>query len=307
MALGATDVSVPGRRSMMARPNRRTQPIVASPQQRLHKPIQVPMKVHRAGKVFVGESDPARAVHPRAPDVMGTPGPYIWALQKRKVDAAVTALACVLQLAITACTSLPASGDGPAQKLETRGDDCVSCHADEWSGTAAPSHTQFGFDQDCGGCHEEKDWSPAQGYAHVASFPLALGHANRACASCHTTPNGFEPSAAVNDCAACHAARAAAVPSPIHAGLSQNCFACHKTEAFKPSRFVHSWPLQGVHETLPCVSCHSGRPAQYEGTSTFCVRCHADDRARADMTIGGHSGFSNSCETCHGFGSFKVN
>lgn len=239
---------------------------------------------------------------------MGTPSQDIRLPRKRKVDLVQKGLVSFLLAVVSACSPAVETGAGAGQKLvETRGDDCVSCHADEWRDTASPSHTQFGFDQDCGGCHSEKDWSPAQGYAHVATFPLTLGHANRPCAACHTTPNGFDPSAAVNDCAVCHAARAAAVPSPIHAGLSQSCFACHKTEAFKPSSFVHSWPLQGAHATVPCVSCHSGRPAQYEGTSTFCIRCHAADRARADMTIGGHSGFSTACETCHGLGSFKVN
>jgi predicted CXXCH cytochrome family protein len=233
---------------------------------------------------------------------MGTPRKLRSRARESKADR-LAVVSCLLVFGVAGCTGTSDLETGA--KKETRGGDCAACHVDEWAETVIPDHTQFGFSQTCGDCHKtEESWSPASGYPHIQTFPLTQGHANRACLSCHA--RGFTRADVVNDCAACHAPRAAAVASPVHSGLSQNCFACHKTDVFKPSSFVHSWPLLGVHEKTPCVSCHIGNPALYEGTSTLCLSCHADDRARADMTVSGHAAFGSGCQTCHNFATFKI-
>jgi hypothetical protein len=187
-------------------------------------------------------------------------------------------------------------------KSEIHGGDCASCHTDESAKTADPPHLQARFGSDCGSCHNELSWQPAPGFMHTSGFALTLGHADLVCSECHAA--GYVPGKIPNQCVDCHGAKAALVADPVHAGLDTNCFACHRTDAFKPAHFVHSWPLKGKHELLTCGSCHPGNPASYETTSPACVSCHAADRARADATIADHMTFATTCQDCHGFDKF---
>jgi hypothetical protein len=190
---------------------------------------------------------------------------------------------------------------GP-EKTELRGEDCLLCHAAEVERTRQPPHAELGFGERCGDCHDQASWRPAAGFVHVESFPLTFGHDGPGCASCHQ--HGYTAETVSTECVDCHAARAAEVVDPVHEGLDESCFACHRTDAFYPARFVHSWPLEG-QQTLPsCGSCHPGKPARYAGTCSACIDCHADDRARADVNVTGHSGFPDDCASCHGFEAF---
>jgi hypothetical protein len=204
-------------------------------------------------------------------------------------------------IALGALLASCAPHGGPA-KTELRGEDCQLCHVDEARGTTSPPHAVLGFGESCGGCHDEESWRPASGYAHAASFPLTLSHEGPSCASCHQ--NGYTAAATSSECVDCHGERAAAVVDPVHDGLSQNCFACHRTDGFFPARFVHSWPLKGKHTLTSCGSCHAGRPARYEGTSSACLNCHQGDRARADEVVSGHAAYPEDCASCHGFDAF---
>jgi hypothetical protein len=181
------------------------------------------------------------------------------------------------------------------------GDECASCHADEAALTMSPPHIEANFGSDCESCHGQEQWRPAQ-YVHTMAFPLTGGHADVTCLACHS--DGYAPGTIPNQCVDCHQANAAMVVSPIHAGLSPTCSACHRTDAFKPTTFVHSWPLEGVHATLRCTGCHTGNPALYEGTSTACVDCHESDQASANLAVPGHENYGDNCQTCHGFDSF---
>jgi hypothetical protein len=190
--------------------------------------------------------------------------------------------------------------EASTKKELVHGNDCTSCHADEASTAKNPPHVDATFN-DCESCHGQDKWKPAM-FAHTDKFPLTAGHAGVDCASCHT--KGYTPGMIPNKCVDCHANDAVNVPNPIHAGLSTDCFACHRTDGFSPAHFVHSWPLLGVHMTTQCVACHMGKPALYEGTSTECVSCHQADRARADAAISGHAMYENECQHCHGNDKF---
>lgn len=210
-----------------------------------------------------------------------------------------------LPRALLCLTGLLACAGEPEERVQlgSHGTDCAACHLDEWRETRAPAHATFGFGERCESCHVEERWSPASGYAHVSTFPLTLGHAEVACAQCHTS--GFAPGATPSACAACHAGEAARVVDPVHAALSSDCFACHRTASFAPAFFIHAWPLKGVHALTSCRSCHQGEEPQYEGISSACVSCHADDYSRANTQVPGHAQFGADCAGCHGFSTFK--
>ena len=206
-----------------------------------------------------------------------------------------------MALLLTACGP---HADVGVSKVEARGEDCVSCHVDEWSATTFPVHASLSFGPECGDCHVQAAWSPARGFSHTEAFPLTLGHAEPTCRACHVT-KGFAKGAVQNSCVACHASEAASVTDPVHTGLSTSCSTCHQTKAFKPATFIHAWPLAGVHATQACGSCHTRNVARYEETSPDCIGCHADDRAGADQRVAGHAAYPRRCESCHGFDAFR--
>jgi len=182
---------------------------------------------------------------------------------------------------------------------------CSLCHLQDWSTARVPNHLDANISQDCVSCHLTSSWAPAPGFEHTLAFPLTLGHAQVACGSCHV--RGFKPGATSDACISCHAPAARAVQDPIHAGLSDDCFACHRTDGFWPSHFVHAWPLKGKHALTSCRSCHSsaeGAAPDYERTASACSGCHMVDRQRADNLVGGHSDYPQTCDNCHGVESF---
>lgn len=183
--------------------------------------------------------------------------------------------------------------------------ECVQCHRDEWSSTRSPQHAQARLGQRCADCHATSEWTPARGYEHLPSFPLTSGHSGVACTSCHV--RGYEPGETSDACVGCHAADAADVSDPIHAGLTTDCFACHRTDGFWPAHFVHSWPLQGKHMLTSCRSCHARGDAgavSYEQAPSACLSCHARDKQRADSAVPGHPQYSSDCAQCHDFEKF---
>lgn len=213
---------------------------------------------------------------------------------------AATLLAAAVSLSsLLGCMGEPT----PRTELSSNGADCASCHLDEWSATSDPVHAQLGFGTECGQCHDERQWQPARGYAHKATFPLTNAHAEPPCSSCHA--GGFEPGTTSTQCVDCHLGQANRVVDPIHKGLTTDCFGCHRTDSFAPAHFVHSWPLKGVHALTSCRSCHGAEPARYQGIGNACVGCHADDQQRANQSVAGHAGFGSGCATCHTPEGFK--
>lgn len=181
-------------------------------------------------------------------------------------------------------------GDPPTHAGTTR--ECVGCHRADYDASPYPGHDHF--PTTCADCHGNESFRPA---TFVHSFPLTGGHGSVACATCHGTPPvyGGTPST----CVSCHRDdfdRAGTLVSG-HTSYSTTCTDCHSITAWRPSSFTHPWPLVGAHETAVCSGCHTGTPPRYAGTSTDCIDCHADDRARS--TFPGHSTFPTTCADCH--------
>ena len=99
------------------------------------------------------------------------------------------------------------------------------------------------------------------------------------------------------DCIVCHSDDVQHALNPPHEGFPDTCGTCHSNDAWMPAAFMHSWPLNGVHEAIVCGACHVGNPPVYQGTPTVCVGCHQDDYDGSPFP--GHSDFPTTCENCH--------
>lgn len=201
---------------------------------------------------------------------------FWWALQNKHVGPA--------------CTDCHTKG---FKKGDTA-TDCQGCHQKDYDGATNPKHT--GFPTDCTLCHADTGFQPST-FKHP--WPLDGAHGTTPCASCHTgnpprykgTPTG---------CSDCHQKDADGAASPIHKGLSTTCTDCHTPAAWKPSSYVHTWPLQGKHVLVACVGCHAGPTPVYKGTTTDCYTCHKNDfDVVAPPKKSNHPTFPHTCQDCH--------
>jgi hypothetical protein len=179
-------------------------------------------------------------------------------------------------------------------------DRCASCHRDPHAGRFSPGSAR-GRKGDCLDCHTMNALLPARYDAAMhatAEFRLEGAHRAVACAACHgglaaaaSTPARARALAFQDErraCANCHAG--------VHGKQFDErpdrgaCQACHGQEAFTPAtRFDHHtdsrFRLEGVHERIPCASCHPSRRGA-DGTVSVvyrpiphrCEDCHAPAR-----------------------------
>lgn len=121
-------------------------------------------------------------------------------------------------------------------------------------------------------------------------WPLTRKHKGVDCAQCH--PNDEFVDTPKQCGAVCH-------EDSLHEGtLGDACDACHEPGRWEAVRFDHSdnttWPLLGLHATVPtCDDCHPDK-SKYHETPTTCasVGCHAQDDV--------HNGaLGDACDTCH--------
>ncbi len=164
---------------------------------------------------------------------------------------------------------------------------CATCHA-SLDDAFTSGHIQT-FGTDCLACHDGIDtYGKAFDHAKVA-FSLAGKHKTAACGGCH---QGQQSLAALKTtpqtCNACHA------KDDIHQGsLGPDCGQCHTPVDWQQATINHdltSFPLTGMHTTIPCVQCHANNI--FRGTPTDCFSCHAMNDAH-----GGDLG--QDCGTCH--------
>ncbi|MEQ1907981.1 MAG: cytochrome c3 family protein, partial [Vicinamibacterales bacterium] len=173
---------------------------------------------------------------------------------------------------------------------------CTSCHKE-------PHDNRFG--PTCTSCHTTERWSTQTIQHAKTAFPLTGAHVKVACAKCHTGRTMTEPLRS-DRCAACHV--------NVHRdSIKEDCATCHSDTTFKDATFDHNkrtaFALEGKHEGLSCVKCHSNvssgevplarRTADYSGAHTECVSCHADKDP--------HKGaFGRACDSCHKPATFAV-
>src|SRR5690606_3465484 len=182
--------------------------------------------------------------------------------------------------------------------------DCNSCHKqgkfDVKLGTACID-CHRGDDvhkgnngSECKQCHSESAWQDSKfDHARDTDFALKGKHKDVTCDSCHR--GGVRSSAGekmpklATTCISCHRA------NDVHKGQQGDaCEKCHSEAGWKQQlTFDHSltkFPLIGLHDTLPCASCHVNRV--FKDTSRICGDCHrADDKHKG--------GLGKACGQCH--------
>lgn len=181
----------------------------------------------------------------------------------------------------------------PHDNAQAKAGNCTSCHRSAYLAASQPVH-RSSMPETCRDCHATTGWSPSTIQDHHW-FPLANEHKETACAACHT--KGYRPSDTPASCEGCHAKDYDEAKVPSHAGFPRECMTCHTDAAWKPSSYVHKWPLQGRHVIVACNDCHTGSPPKYEGTSKECVTCH-QAAAAASKTVS-HAPFPQTCLDCH--------
>jgi hypothetical protein len=183
---------------------------------------------------------------------------------------------------------------------------CASCHRKDFDASRSPNHVSAGFPLTCENCHRpaESTWRTGGGgdFNHNAVFPLQGVHATVSCTSCHR--NGFKGTS--RECAGCHLPQYNATQNPNHAaaGFPTACESCHRPtdpqwRGGGGTAFNHNsvFPLQGVHATATCVSCH--RNNVFKGTSRECVGCHLEQYNGTKNPNHAAAGFPTACESCH--------
>lgn len=205
---------------------------------------------------------------------------------------------------------------------------CVACHA-----SADDPHGGQFDGRECGSCHGEARWAPAERFDHArASYPLTGRHAAVACAECHPAGGGarvalastagspapdvrYRPIAHAG-CADCH--------RDAHRGAMDGaCADCHRTAGWRTiargrfeGGFDHAstgFALAGRHADAACGACHARRPAGDDGirielaaagglasyprpVAEACGSCHLDYHAGAF----GPTETGGACASCHG-------
>lgn len=86
-------------------------------------------------------------------------------------------------------------------RFDRIGNECISCHKQDYDATRSPNHRELGFSTDCIECHSplEPDWD-SQNINHDF-FPLTQGHDIQDCTQCHKTNNYADASP---ECISCH-------------------------------------------------------------------------------------------------------
>ena len=179
--------------------------------------------------------------------------------------------------------------------------DCYGCHRTDYESTRDPNHVAAGFPTQCELCHlpSQTSWEQAS-FNHASIYPLVGVHAMQACSSCHKN-NIY--AGTPRDCYGCHRADYEGTRDPNHvaAGFPTACDTCHRpTDAsFEQAAFNHAsiFPLQGVHATLDCSSCHKSNV--YAGTPRDCYGCHRADYESTRDPNHVAAGFPTTCDTCH--------
>jgi len=184
-------------------------------------------------------------------------------------------------------------------RFDRIGNECVSCHNDDFTSAQSPNHTTANFSTNCIECHDPLASGWDTEIVNHDFFPLTLGHDIEDCSQCHTTGNFSDVS---SDCVTCHQDDYAGTQDPDHqnSGFSTNCVACHTTNpGWSPADFSNHdfFPLTLGHDIQDCNECHT--TGNFSDADPNCVSCHQDDYAGTQDPNHQSSGFSTNCIACH--------
>ncbi|MEO1174745.1 MAG: hypothetical protein AAFX94_22235, partial [Myxococcota bacterium] len=194
---------------------------------------------------------------------------------------------------------------------------CSDCHFDEHRGQEGDR---------CERCHTERPWTSAPKFNHNrdTEFALTGRHRNVECTGCHPTlrdtqtPRDYFPppenwtylqfvEIPHANCTACH--------DDVHNGeFGQDCTSCHSTRGWKIMKSAgvkgatktgfhddFAYPLEGMHEDVPCRECHGpwrGQPVKYKGIPfAKCTDCHYD--AHVGQLSIATAPKNRDCAECH--------
>jgi Cytochrome c3/Cytochrome c7 and related cytochrome c len=152
----------------------------------------------------------------------------------------------------------------------------------------------------CENCHTSLSWKPIRSIPEFdhdkTHYPLRGMHEKVPCTECHVK---LVFSNVGQKCSDCHA--------DIHRSqFGSNCDSCHTVKGWNVTvqavrGHENRFPLVGAHAAVDCESCHKGAATgQFQGLSTQCYSCHANDFKTATNPNHVTAGFSTTCETCHG-------
>ena len=195
--------------------------------------------------------------------------------------------------------------------------DCKLCHVDLIFSNAKPTCTSCHMDMhqqtvgnDCERCHTPRSWIVKNIFEmhQLTRFPLNGIHAQTDCYQCHKSASllRFDPMGTA--CSDCHLKdyTMANQPSHILSKFPKDCFLCHTEKTWQPAKFNHnvntSFPLNGGHQGIDCVLCHS---KGYTISLTSCVSCHLTDFNTSRDPAHIAAKFSNDCKACHTEVSWK--
>lgn len=191
-----------------------------------------------------------------------------------------------------------------------QGNDCISCHQQDFVSAQEPNHVAGGFSQNCVECHEpiSQEWV---GNTSHFFFPLTQGHDINDCFACHTSPQFNQQN---SECVSCHLTDFDNATDPNHtaSGFGTDCIQCHTTApGWRPAGFpdhdANFFPIySGEHNGVwaSCTECHTNAG----NFSTFsCIDCHehnnSTEMADEHDDVNGYIFESNACFSCHPTGS----
>lgn len=166
---------------------------------------------------------------------------------------------------------------------------CVDCH-----GTDDVHRGKLG--QNCQDCHSETLWTKNVTFDHdFSSFPLVGLHSITACDDCHLTQEYKDTK---SNCSSCH------IEEDIHKNtLSEACADCHNPNGWAFWQYDHNtqsdFALDGAHDGLACIACHTTPTNGKVTKASDCVDCHRADDIH-------NSRFGNQCDQCHISEDFNI-
>ena len=167
---------------------------------------------------------------------------------------------------------------------------CVACHRKD-------DVHNGGLGDKCATCHNEEKWKSAKfDHDKDTKFPLLGKHVTTKCDACHKPELKVTAEKIATTCIGCHKK-----DDKHKENFGTKCESCHKEKDWKEISFDHTrdtkYALKGKHETVKCISCHTGKLYQQK-LGQDCISCHKkDDVHKAQL--------GKRCESCHNEKNWK--